>query len=119
MEKSGGHNGSGHVPGLYEVLRREMRIRNYSCKTIKSYRSHIRSLVRHFSPLHPRDLTNEDIKEYLLHLVDNDRVSAGTLNQMLNAIRFLYVELYKRPLVLGDIHRPRMGRQLPKGFESG
>lgn len=99
--------------GLFEVLRREMKLRNYSFRTVKSYRSHLRTLVKYFSPRHPRELSDEDIKEYLLNLVEVKRISADSLNQVLNAIRFLYVELYKRPLVLGDIHRPRRHRKLP------
>ena len=53
---------------LFEVLTQEMRLRNYSHKTIKAYKSCIRSFVDHYAPHHPRELTNEDIRCYLLHL---------------------------------------------------
>lgn len=112
-EGSGGQAGSGKGPGLFEVLRREMKLRNYSNKTFKAYRSHLRSFVAYFSPRHPRDLTNEDIRTYLLYLVEKAGVSAGSMNQALNAIRFLYVELYRQPMILGDIRRPRKVRKLP------
>ncbi len=113
IQPLGGGRSSAETPGLFEVFRRELKIRNYSNKTIKSYRSHLRSFVRHFSPRHPRDLTDEDIRSYMLHLVESEGISAGSLNQVLNALRFLYVELYKRPMVLGDIRRPRRVRKLP------
>jgi site-specific recombinase XerD len=35
------------------------------------------------------------------------------ISQMINAFRFLYVELYKRPLVLADLKRPRKEYKLP------
>jgi site-specific recombinase XerD len=98
---------------LFEVLRQELKLRNYSPKTIKSYRSHLRSFVAHFAPQHPRELSNEDIRRYLLNLIEVKKFSAGSVNQVLNALRFLYVELYKRPLVLGDIPRPKKSKKLP------
>ena len=113
IRSDGSGGGPERMPGLFEVFRRELGIRNYSYKTIKAYRSHLRSFVRHFSPRHPRDLTDEDIRSYMLYLVEEEGISAGSLNQVLNAIRFLYVELYRRPMVLGDIRRPKRVKKLP------
>jgi integrase/recombinase XerD len=90
-----------------------MRIRNYSYKTIKSYQSCIRLFVRHFRPKHPRQLSGNDVRGYLLYLIQEKKYSAATINQVLNALRFLYVELYKQPFVLGDIRRPKKDRKLP------
>jgi integrase/recombinase XerD len=98
---------------LFEVLAQEMRLRNYSHKTIKAYRSCIRSLADYFAPRHPRDLTNEDIRRYLLHLIDEQHLAASTVNQVFNALRFLYVELYKRPFVIGSLPRPKKPMKLP------
>jgi integrase/recombinase XerD len=98
---------------LFEVLTQEMRLRNYSSKTIKAYKSCIRSLAEHFTPRHPRELTNEDIRRYLLHLIDEQRLAASTVNQVFNALRFLYIELYKRPFVIGSLPRPRKPMKLP------
>jgi site-specific recombinase XerD len=60
-----------------------------------------------------RDLSNEDIRRYILHQIEKENLSAGTINQSINALRFLYVEIVKRPMVLGDIHRPQKGKRLP------
>jgi integrase/recombinase XerD len=57
-------------------------------KTIKSYMSWIRSLVLFFSPRHPKEPQNEDI-------------------------RFLYAELYERKFVIESIPRPKRGKPLP------
>jgi integrase/recombinase XerD len=98
---------------LFAVLTQELRLRNYSPKTIKAYRSCIRSFVNYFSPHHPRELTNEQIRTYLDYLLTVRKATAGSVNQVLNALRFLYVELYKRPLKLGDIPRPKKIKKLP------
>ena len=99
-------------PGLFETVRREMRLRNYSHKTAKAYLSCLRSFVKHFQPRHPRDLGEEDIRNYLLHLLGKRR-SSGTVNQVFNALRFLYVDLYTKPFVIGSLPRPRVEKKLP------
>jgi len=103
----------GEPRGLFEVLARELRLRNYSPKTAKSYRSCLRTFASHFSPRHPRDLTGEDIRSFLIYLMDEKHWEAASINQMLNALRFLYVELYKRPMVLGTVPRPMTAKKLP------
>jgi len=99
--------------GLFEVLRKELKLRNYSYKTFKSYRSHLRDFVKYFSPKHPRELDDEDVRDYLLHLVHDKYLSAGSIGQIINAIRFLYVGLYKRPFALDGIPRPLREYKLP------
>ena len=100
-------------PGFFETVRREMRLRNYSPRTIKTYLSCLRSLVGYFHPRHPRDLQREDLRNYLSYLMEQKRYTAGSVNQVINALRLLYVELYRRDLILGTIPRPRKERKLP------
>jgi len=106
------------APSLFEVLRRDMRLRNYSHKTFKAYQSCIRTYVRHIRPLHPRDATDADIRRFLLRLVEDEVYQASTINQVINALRYLYVELYKRPMVVGTIPRPMKTRKLPAVFSA-
>lgn len=100
-------------PALLEVLSREMRLRNYSHKTVKAYRSCIREYIRYLSPVHPRSATPEGTRQFLLYLIDDRGWGASSINQVINALRFLYVELYGMSLQLGEIPRPRREKQLP------
>ncbi|MBI3189714.1 MAG: tyrosine-type recombinase/integrase, partial [Ignavibacteriales bacterium] len=90
-----------------------MRLRNYSHKTIKSYLSCLRSFVTYEKPKHPREVTTEEMKRYLLFLIEEKKIAASTVNQVFNALRFLYVELYKLPFRLADLPRPKKARKLP------
>lgn len=94
-------------------LRRLMRLKNYSHKTIKSYLSCLRTFTKFFERSDPRNLTGEEIRTFLLHLMDVEEFSAASINQMINAIRFYYVEYLKKPLIVGDIPRPRNVKKLP------
>ena len=41
----------------------------------------MRSLVRFISPRHPRDLTEADIKEYLLHLIEEKKLAPSSVRK--------------------------------------
>jgi len=103
---------------FFEVVREELRLRNYSQKTAKAYLSCLRQFVRYFQPRHPRALNDEEIRRYLLYLLEAKKQTAGTVNQVLSAIRFLYIELYKRPFTVRDLPRPRRDRKLPDVLNS-
>jgi integrase/recombinase XerD len=101
------------VDTTLRLVERELKIRNYSAKTIKSYGSCLRSCEHFFAPKRLGDLSNDDVKKYLLHQIEKEKLSAGTVNQTINALRFLFMEIFKRPMVLDDLHRPLKGRRLP------
>ena len=92
-------------PGLFETLRSEMRMRNYSHKTIKAYASCIRSLTNHFSPRHPRELTNEDLRSYLIHLIEREQYQASTINQVINAARFEHKVSTPHSIIEDEVRR--------------
>jgi integrase/recombinase XerD len=100
-------------PGFFETVRRELRLRNYSPKTIKSYTSCLRSFVAYIHPKHPRDLNEQDIRDYLLYLLEKKGHGAGTVNQVFNALRLLYVDLYKKPFLIEALPRPMNEKKLP------
>jgi site-specific recombinase XerD len=98
---------------FFETVRREMRIRNYSHKTIKSYISALHKFVLYIKPRHPREISDEDIRSYMLYLLEERKLAAGTVNQTLNALRFLYTDLYDKPFVVGSLPRPKKEQRLP------
>jgi len=101
-------------PTLFETLTYEMQLRNYSYKTIKAYKSCIRGFVKYISPKHPRDIDNEEIRKYLLYLIAENKTPASTVNQVINALRFLYVDLYHKEFIIKDLPRPQREHRLPK-----
>jgi len=46
-------------------------------------------------------------------LIENKQLASATVNQVFNALRFLYVDLYKMPFKIGNIPRPKKDKQLP------
>jgi integrase/recombinase XerD len=96
-----------------EAARHEMRLRNFSHLTIKAYLSSLRGFMEFFQPRHPRELSNQDIRRYLLHLIENKNLASSSVNQAINAMKFLYGEVYRQPLAMDDIPRPKRPKRLP------
>lgn len=53
------------------------------------------------------------IKEYLLHLVDEERVSGYYHNQAVSALKFLYEHVLNMPRIVSKLPRPKKERKLP------
>lgn len=88
----------------------EMRLRNMSPKTIKSYCHAIEDLYQFYGKS-PKDISNDEVKKYLLQKFDHG-YSPQTISLTLNAINFLYRELYKNPLSI-DIKHPKRPQKIP------
>jgi site-specific recombinase XerD len=58
-------------------------------------------------------LSDTELRQYLLYVIEQRKVKASTINQVINALRFLYEELYKRPIQLGELPRPKRERKVP------
>jgi hypothetical protein len=77
-----------------EDFRRELKIRKYSPKTIKSYIRINEDLLQRTKKA-PEKVTNQDIKNYLLYLVEVKEASVSTVNCAINALKFHYGSVLK------------------------
>src|SRR5437868_4219952 len=77
-------------PKLLDQLRSAIRLRHYSYKTEKNYVGWVKRYIYFHSKQHPKDLGAEDIVLFLNFLASKLKVSAGTQNQALCALIFLY-----------------------------
>ena len=91
-------------------LERELKIRGFSHKTIKSYLYYNKKFLNYVRKS-PKEITNEDIKRYLEYLA-NKRVSNATLNLAINALKFYYTQILKRKFFF-DIKHPKKEKRLP------
>lgn len=93
-----------------ERIIREMRIRFYQPTSIKNYANALRALLRWFGGS-PHQLTREDVREYLLYLVDAG-ASASWVSVNLSAIRTAFDKMCQRSVTLG-LTTPRRPKTLP------
>jgi len=91
----------------------ELQLRGMRPRTRKTYLY----AVRRFAEFHrrrPDQLDREDVRTYLVHLVEERQLSSSSINQSLCALRFLYVEVLRRPEVMEGFRSPKKrSRRLP------
>ena len=92
------------------LIVREMKIRFYSQKSIKTYRNDLARLLRWFGNP-PHRLTREDVRCYLEFLVDAG-ASASQVGNHLSAIRAAFDKMCGCAVTLG-LQSPRRGKRLP------
>mgnify|MGYP005831492309 CR=1 FL=1 len=73
----------------FEAFRKELVLRKYSYKTIKSYLYYNRDFLN-FIDKEPTKINDNDIKDYLLYLAVEKQSATSTLNQVINALKFYY-----------------------------
>ncbi len=103
-----------------EKMEEELKLRNYSRKTIKSY---LRCLQKYFDFLSKssnivKDLSSEEkVKKFLLQ--HQERGDAGqTINLYLNAIKFFYREILKSAEKI-DLKFSKTSKRLPEVLSRG
>ncbi len=79
-------------PKLLDQMRNVIRTKHYSMSTEQAYLQWVRRYILFHGKRHPRDMGAEHLESYLTHLSVQRRVSAGTQNQALSALLFLYKE---------------------------
>jgi site-specific recombinase XerD len=91
---------------LRQRLLDDLRLRNYSPRTLEAYVAAVVKLTRHFR-LPPDQLSPEQVRHFQLHLVAR-RVSFSQLNQVTAGLRFFYAVTLGRPDV---VHRLPYGKR--------
>jgi site-specific recombinase XerD len=93
-------------------MKDDLQLRGLSPKTQKMYISHVTGFARHFMKL-PDKMGEKEVKEYLLHLINDRHVSYSTLAQSYSALKFIYEVTLKRPGEVERIPYPKTPRRLP------
>ena len=84
---------SKEIPKEFEET---LTLKRYSNNTIKSYKSHFSLFLSHYSGHDPKEITDQQIREYLLYLVNKKKVSNSYQNQAINSIKFYYEKMLGR-----------------------
>ena len=91
----------------------DMKLRNLAPRTIKVYVARVATFARHFGTS-PEALGPDDVRAYLLHLVQEKHVSWSVYNQTVAALRFLYEVTLGRDGVLRAHRLPQAAQEAPR-----
>ncbi|OPX95483.1 MAG: Tyrosine recombinase XerD [Syntrophorhabdus sp. PtaU1.Bin002] len=97
---------------LKQRMKDDLQLRGLSPRTQKTYIVQVTRFARYFNKL-PDKLGEKEVKEYLLHLLNEKHVSYATLAQSYSALKFIYEVTLQRPWAVKRIPYPKTPRKLP------
>jgi len=104
-------------PKLMDRLRTMIRLKHYSLKTEKSYCYWVRQYIFFHNKKHPKDMAEDEIRDFLNYLAVDKQVASSTQNQALCAIIFLYREVLQINIEdIGKIIWAKKAKRLPVVF---
>lgn len=100
---------------MTELRRRmtaDLQLAGYSEKTQQSYLMAVRGLAKHY--MRPPDqLSEEEVRAFFLHLINERKVAPSTVRIYLYGIKFLFTKTLNRQWAFLDLVRPAKRRKLP------
>jgi site-specific recombinase XerD len=101
-------------PKLLDQVRTVARVKHYSRKTEDAYANWIKCFILFHKKRHPKEMAEEEIRQFLAYLAVDLQVSSSTQTVALSALLFLYRDVLKLPLpYIEDVERAKPSRRLP------
>jgi integrase/recombinase XerD len=97
---------------LRQRMVEDLRIRNYSPRTIQVYVGAVRRFAEHFGT-RPDRLGPEHVRQYQVYLTETKKVSWTLFNQTVCGLRFFFGTTLGRPQTIQHIPYARSERKLP------
>jgi site-specific recombinase XerD len=98
---------------LKERMEADLQLRNLRPSTQASYLRCGRLLAKHYMRS-PAELTEEEIRGFLLHLQDDKQLKPSSLKVYIAALKFLYVVTLRQPEKVVHLRGPKIPRKVPE-----
>jgi integrase/recombinase XerD len=100
------------MTALRQRMIEDMQLRNFAPATQRNYIAHVAAFARFFGAS-PEALDLEAVREYLLYLVNERKMSPEGVNQQSSALKFLYLTTLEMPWKDMDFPRVKRPHKLP------
>lgn len=97
---------------LRQRMTEDMQLRNLAPSTQRNYIAHVAAFARFFRRS-PDQLDSEAVREYVLYLLEERRISPEAINQVVAALKFLYLTTLELPWTDADFPRVKRPHKLP------
>jgi site-specific recombinase XerD len=97
---------------LKERMVQDMKLRGFTPGTQRAYLDAIRALAAHYQRP-PDQLGQEQIRDYLLHLIETRHLATSTFRIHLSALKFLYRRTLGQPWPVLALPRVQSDKKLP------
>lgn len=96
------------------MVEQKLKLRGYSENTQRTYLQQFKDFLLFFKGSHPLDLSDIEIRNYILYLIEQRKLSKSTQNQAINSIKFFYEKVLMQERKVYYIERPMKDRRLPE-----
>ena len=97
---------------LRQKMIEDMQLRGLAARTQQSYVAAVEGLAKYHGQS-PAELSEKELREYLLYLKNEKRVSASTCSQVLSALKFLYQQTLQQKWSILDFVKPTREKKVP------
>lgn len=97
---------------LRKRLQEELRLRNFSPETVRSYTATVADFARYFHKS-PDQLGPEHVRNYQLYLLNEHKLAWPTIQVRMAGLRFFYTRTLKQSWFDTDVAKPKVRRKLP------
>jgi integrase/recombinase XerD len=97
---------------LRKRLQEELRLRNFSPETVRSYTTTVADFARYFHKS-PDQLGPEHVRNYQLYLLNERKLAWPTIQVRMAGLRFFYTRTLKQSWFDTDVAKPKVRRKLP------
>jgi integrase len=97
---------------LRERMLQDLQLRGLSERTQECYTRSVRQLAEHYHKP-PDQITEEELREYFLHIKNVKKWARATVTIALCGIKFFYTQTVKKEWTTFDLVRPQRERRLP------
>jgi len=91
-----------------------LKSKDYNVSTIRTYQQHLKRFLNYFNGIEPTDIPFDEIRQYILYLVEEIKCSESVQNNTINAIKIYYNNVLNKPIDDFYIPRPRRAKTIPK-----
>ncbi len=106
------------MTALRQQMLDAMELRAFAQRTREAYLHWVIELARHTHTA-PEQLAAADLEAFLLHLLRERHLAPATCAQALQALRFLWCVVLKRPDIVVDLPSPNIMAGLAAGLKAG
>jgi len=97
---------------LHEQMKADLTLKGYSEHTRAAYLRYLRKFAKHFMRS-PAELGEEEIRAFLLHLVEEQKADPYLQKAYLSALKFFYRTTLGRPEVVANVPSPKLPKRIP------
>ena len=98
---------------LRQRMIEDLRLRNFSDQTIRSYIGAVAEFARYFHKS-PDQLGSEHIRQYQLYLLNEKKLAWTTFQERRSALKFFYDRTLKQHWFTTRLPSPRCGASCPR-----